>query len=49
MCSYFSVKEMNVIDVYEINHVTTAETKSTVLISYNLSHSSLSMNIQTHN
>ena len=49
MCSYFSVKEMNVIDVYEINHVTSAETKSAVLISYNLSHSSLSMNIQTHN
>ena len=28
MCSYVSVKEMNVIDVYEINHIRTAEMKS---------------------
>ena len=28
MCSYVPVKEMNVIDVYEINHIRTAEMKS---------------------
>ena len=28
MCSYVPVKEMNVIDVYEINHMRTAEMKS---------------------
>ena len=28
MCSYVPVKEMNVIDVYEINHRRTAEMKS---------------------
>ena len=28
MCSYVRVKEMNVIDVYEINHIRTAEMKS---------------------
>ena len=28
MCSYVPVKEMNVIDVYEINHIRTAEIKS---------------------
>ena len=28
MCSYFSVKEMNVKVVYEINHIRTAEMKS---------------------
>ena len=28
MCSYVPVKEMNVIDVYEINHISTAEMKS---------------------
>ena len=28
MCSYVPVKEMNVIDVYEINHIKTAELKS---------------------
>ena len=28
MCSYVPVKEMNVIDVYEINHMRTAEVKS---------------------
>ena len=27
-CSYVGVKEMNVIDVYEINHIRTAEMKS---------------------
>ena len=27
MCSYVRVKEMNVIDVYEINHIRTAEMK----------------------
>ena len=28
MCSYVPVKEMKVIDVYEINHMRTAEMKS---------------------
>ena len=28
MCSYFPLKEMNVKDVYEINHIRTAEMKS---------------------
>ena len=28
MCSYVPVKEMNVIDGYEINHMRTAEMKS---------------------
>ena len=28
MCSYVPVKEMNVTDVYEINHISTAEMKS---------------------
>ena len=28
MCSYVLMKEMNVIDVYEINHIKTAEMKS---------------------
>ena len=28
MCSYVLVKEMNVIDVYEINHIKTVEMKS---------------------
>ena len=28
MCSYVLVKEMNVIDVYEINQIKTAEMKS---------------------
>ena len=28
MCPYVPVKEMNVIDVYEINHMRTAEMKS---------------------
>ena len=28
MCSYVPMKEMNVIDVYEINHMRTAEMKS---------------------
>ena len=28
MCSYVPVKEMNVIDVYEINHIRTAEMNS---------------------
>ena len=28
MCSYVPVKEMNVIDVYEINHMRPAEMKS---------------------
>ena len=28
MCSYVPVKEMNVIDVYDINHIRTAEMKS---------------------
>ena len=28
MCSYVPVKDMNVIDVYEINHIRTAEMKS---------------------
>ena len=28
MCSYVPVKEMNVIDVYEKNHIRTAEMKS---------------------
>ena len=28
MCSYVPVKEMNVIDIYEINHIRTAEMKS---------------------
>ena len=27
-CSYVSVREINVIDVYEINHIRTAEVKS---------------------
>ena len=28
MCSYVPVKEINVTDVYEINHIRTAEMKS---------------------
>ena len=28
MCSYVPVKEMNATDVYEINHISTAEMKS---------------------
>ena len=28
MCSYVLMKEMNVMDVYEINHIRTAEMKS---------------------
>ena len=28
MCSYVAAKEMNVIDVYEINHIRTVEMKS---------------------
>ena len=28
MCSYVLVKETNVIDVYEINHIKTEDTKS---------------------